>query len=281
MDFRCFATVLLLNPPHLRKRKICQDDEMLYSNVNRIQMPPTSLFVRKHDNYSPAVCTAPAIRLLLIAKIGPPRGRLAMVRYETLLSLVTNQPANFPPSAATSLIGMIRSVDPAPSPLPSRLARNGPRPLLLHTQMVQISKITINHTNLLQVPHKEPEDTSMRGDRFRQCPPPPPPPHRWDLCPILKISDIFQRTSRAFPASPLPRRGMTNLYGQWPAPGPARHVEHRGRRREAESLPRRWSFGSSTTSLPTSRARERDNSSSSLRRPREHRTTASRDIDVT
>lgn len=31
----------------------------------------------------------------------------------------------------------------------------------------------------------------MRGDRFRQC----PPPRRWDLCPIPKISDIFQRAS--------------------------------------------------------------------------------------
>lgn len=45
----------------------------------------------------------------------------------------------------------------------------------------------------LQSPHdgmQVSRQTSMRGDRFRQC---PPPPRRWDLCPIPKISDIFQR----------------------------------------------------------------------------------------
>lgn len=94
----------------------------------------------------------------------------------------------------------------------------------------------------LQVPHdgmQVSRQTSMRGDRFRQCPLPPsplpPPPRRWDLCPIPKISDIFQRTfvglfygdrlhedESEFP-SPL-HRGMTNSFGQWPVSRPARHV---------------------------------------------------------
>lgn len=94
----------------------------------------------------------------------------------------------------------------------------------------------------------------MRGDRFRQC---PPPPRRWDLCPIPKISDIFQRgpTRRPAPATTSPRLspsrfslllsvsyrlipGMTNSFGHWPrnTSGPARHVDSQRRGRGGFSV---------------------------------------------
>lgn len=50
-----------------------------------------------------------------------------------------------------------------------------------------------------EVPPRAPVDgmqvsrqTSMRGDRYRQC-----PPRGWDLCPIPKISDIFAGRRRS------------------------------------------------------------------------------------
>lgn len=67
-----------------------------------------------------------------------------------------------------------------------------------------------------------------------------------------------------------------------PMPRSARHVKPRRRLREVKSLPRRWSFGSSTTSSPTSNERtvQFSLSLSLLRASKGHRTTASRDIGV-